>query len=229
MIAEEFVFWQGLNYDGIMQRGSAQLLLILAIVVILVMGGGYFYLDSKGENPLPGVKITPLKTSPADDYSNQGLGFGFTYPKDFTVKEDSEEEFNQRGNGNFRKNFKGYVGYEPGEFLGAVVVLDQTGSFDTNPFTLWVFDNPGDLTADGWFDKYWYYPFVWGVFDYSSKGHIALEKEATVSGEAAKYKVISYQPGNPKFVYLSKDKKMYLFRVIGNTGDQILSTFRFLQ
>ncbi len=159
------------------------------------------------------------------------LGFSLSYKKDLTVKEDSEEEYNKRGNGDFRKNFKGYVGYEPPAFLGAAAVLGKDNNFDNNPFTIWVFDNPNNLTVDGWFDKYWYYPFVWGVFDYTSKGHIALDKEATVSGEMAKSKVVVYQPGQPKFIYVAKEGKMYLFRIIDdskNTGDQILSTFKFL-
>src|SRR3990172_7207438 len=79
-------------------------------------------------------------------HQNKVLGFEFEYSTNFTVKEDSEEEFNQRGGGNFRKNFTGYIGYEPGKVLGAVVVLDKENNFETNPFTIWVFDNPNNLS-----------------------------------------------------------------------------------
>ena len=143
--------------------------------------------------------------------------------------EITEEEFNKRGNGDFRKNFKGYVGYEPGEPFGAVVVLDKEGSYDASPFSVWVFNNSNVLTIEQWFDKYWYYPYLWGVFDYTSKSHVALDTEATVSGQQARYKIVAYQPGKPKFVYIAKDQKMYLFRVIGDSGDKILSTFKFLK
>ncbi|OGE29492.1 hypothetical protein A2867_00795 [Candidatus Daviesbacteria bacterium RIFCSPHIGHO2_01_FULL_40_11] len=218
-----------------MQKGSATLFLLVGLVIAVSIGIFSFRLlklPIPSSLPVPQVSQAPAKTSIPDPkiltYANQALGFEFEYPKDFSVKEDSEEQFNKRGNGDFRKNFKGYVGYEPAEVLGAVVVLEKEENYGTNPFALWVFDNPENLTTDGWFDKYWYYPFLWGVFDYTSKGHIALDQEATISGKMAKYKIVSYQPGSPKFIYISKDKKMYLFRAIGEVGEKILSSFKFL-
>lgn len=220
-----------------MQRGSAQLLLVFVFTVLILLGG-YFYLSSNKspKNILPEAKpatqnITS-KTLLQNTYSNQNLGFEFIIPKNLTAKADMEEEFNKRGNGDYRKNFTGYVGYEPPVFLGAVAVLDETGLYDKNPFSLWVFDNPDNLSPEKWFNSYWYYPFVWGVFDYTSKGHIALDAEATISGELAKSKIVAYQPGEPKFIYVSKNNKMYLFRIIKdskNTGEQILFSFKFIQ
>ncbi len=211
-----------------MQKGSAQLLLIF-IFVIIIFGGVYFYQSTIKESYLQNPNFTTSKQPESNGYLNSDFGFGFKYSKDLILKVDSEEEFNKRGNGDFRKNFKGYVGYEPGKFIGAVAILDKTNSFETNPFTVWVFENQYNLTVDSWFNKYWYYPFIWGVFDYTSKGHIALDQEATISGQLAKSKVVSYQPGQPKFIYVAKDKKMYLLRVIGNTGNIILSSFKFNQ
>lgn len=217
-----------------MQKGFAQLLLVIVILFILVVGGSLIYKNSTGKNSIPNPVSTIQKIAQQSNYStysNSSLGFSLNYQKDLIVKEDSEELFNKRGNGDFRKNFKGYVGYEPGIVLGAVAVLDKNGQYDTNPFTVWVFNNDNNLTIEQWFQDYWYYPFLWGVFDYTSKSHIALDQEATISGKMAKYKVVSYQPGSPKFIYASNDKKIYLFRIIGgsdNIGDQILSTFKFL-
>lgn len=212
-----------------MQKGTVPLFIIIAGLLII----GFVSIFTLGlvKSPVPKLPLKALTPAPALlTYSNRNLGFEFQYPgRGFTMKEDSEEEYNKRGNGDFRKNFKGYVGYEPGKPLGAAVVLDKTGSFDNSPFTVWMFDNPNDLNANSWFDKYWYYPYLWGVFDWVSKGHIALDTEATVSGKPAKSKIVSYQPGKPRFVYVSKDKRMYLFRIIGETGGQILSTFKFLQ
>lgn len=185
--------------------------------------------EPEGNGLLQSPKITSAKQPESNDYLNSELGFGFKFAKDLNVKADSEEEFNKRGNGDFRKNFKGYVGYEPGKVLGIVAVLDQTNSFDNNPLTLWVFENPDNLTTEDWFTKYWYYPFLWGVFDYTSKGHITPDTEATISGILTKYKIVSYQPGSPKYFYLVNNGKMYLFRIIGELGNQILSTFRFIQ
>lgn len=215
------------------QKGFAQLLLIL-LVVILLFGAFYFYFVSTGNNTLQlqrsVINNIKNKTQPEFTDYNSPLGFQLKYAKDLTVKEDSEAEYNKRGNGDFRKNFRGYVQYEPGQFIGALVVLDKTNNYDTNPFTVWVFDNPNDLSIDKWYANYWYYPFVWGDFTYVGKSELAPKQDATVSGQIGKSGVIDYQPGKPTFVYLSKDKKMYLFRVIngqGNIGYQILSTFKF--
>lgn len=220
-----------------MQRGFAQPLLVLLGLIILAAVGVYFYQASKVNAPLQAPRPALSKQSKLISYKNTDLGFGFDYSKDVSVKEDSEEEFNQRAagsasksvNGDYRKNFKGYVGYEPGKVLGAIAVLDESSSYDKNPFSVWIFDNDRNLTADQWFQNYWYYPFLWGVFDFTSKGHIALDSEATVSGQVANYKIVNYQPGKPKFVYISRDQKMYLFRVIGEGGDKILSSFDFLK
>jgi len=220
---------RGFTTFSLHERGSAQLLVVF-IAVTALAAGGYYYLSAKGKNPLPtiNVNVAPLKILQSSDYANQSLGFTFTYLKGLTVKEDSEEEFNKRGNGDFRKNFKGYVGYEPGNFLGAVAVLDKSGSFEINPLTVWVFDNPNDLSIDTWYKNYWYYPFVWGDFTNKGKVDLAPKQEATISGQIGKSGIIDYQPGKPKFIYVSKDNKMYLFRIIGEAGNQILSTFKFL-
>lgn len=210
-----------------MEKGSAQLLLI--ILVLAAALGGYFYLSQPKSsiNSSPAINKVTSSVSNIQTYSNSQFNFEFKYAKDLKVTKDSEEEFNKRGGGDFRKNFKGYVAYEPGKFLEAVAVLGKDNSYDINPFSVWVFDNPNDISIDSWFEKYWYYPFLWGVFDYVSKGHVTLDKEATVSGVMAKSKIVSYQPGSPKYVYLSREKKMYLLRVIGENGDKILSTFKF--
>ncbi len=241
-----------------MQRGFAHIFALVGVLVIILIAGEVFYFGKikpvkniqkapnipvvsevvpeqvpptqapKGNGFLQIPSITVAKQPEFNSYSNSRVGFKFSYDLNLSVKADSEEEFNRRGNGDFRKNFTGYVGYEPGKFLEAVAILAQNSDFDKNPLSIWIFDNPNNLTAEGWFDKYWYYPFVWGVFDRISKGHITLDKEATISGQIAKYKIVTYQPGSPKFMYIAKDGKMYLFRVIGSVGDQTLTTFRFL-
>ncbi len=216
-----------------MQRGFAHLFLIIIILIILVAGGIFLFKNSTVKNSVPNPVSTIQKiaqTSNTANYSNTNLGFSFNYQKDLIVKEDSEKEFNTRGNGDFRKNFRGYVGYEPPAFAGAVAVLGKDNNFDNNPLTIWVFNNTNNLTIEQWFTNFWYYPFVWGVFDYASKSKIVMDQEATVSGELAKSKIVAYQPGSPKFVYIAKEGKMYLFRIIDDkdhTGDQILSSFKF--
>lgn len=210
-----------------MQKGSAQLFLVIAALIVLA-AGIFFYRTSK-VNYLQSPGLTFQKAPEFIDYTNKDLGFGFKYIRDLAVKTDTEEEFNKRGNGDYRKNFKGYVGYEPPEFLGAVVILGKDQNYETNPFSIWIFNNDNNLTIEQWFKDYWYYPYLWGVFDYTSKGHVTPDSEATISGQQAKYKIVSYQPGKPKYIYILGDKKIYLIRVIGDKGDKILSTFKFLK
>lgn len=231
-----------------MQKGTATLFLLITGLVILAVSGVLYFSNliklpvlpvsfrtltpPSNEQVLSSGNKTLLPTSNPKSliFSSKNLGLEFQYPiKGYKTLEDSEEEFNKRGNGNFRKNFTGYVGYEPGKFLAAAVLLDTTNSYETNPLTVWVFDNPDSLTLDDWFGRYWYYPFLWGVFDKTSKGHITPDTEITISGKVVKAKVVSYQLGEPKYVYLSEDKRMYLFRVIGSDGENILSSVKLLE
>lgn len=211
-----------------MQKGSVQLLLLISAVLIISAAGLFFYSKQNSSQKIPELRSQDPATVSQSKYSDNTSGFEFTYPKESEIKPDSEQEYNKRGNGDYRKNFKGYVGYEPAPFLAGAVVLDKDENYETNPFSVWVFDNSSSLTLDKWFENYWYYPYLWGVFDWTSKNHIALDSEATVSGQPAKSKIISYQPGKPKFMYISKSGKMYLFRIIGESGEKILSGFKFL-
>ena len=215
-----------------MSKGFAQPFLIIALFIVTIFAALGFYkiINKKQDSSTAFVKqnniIASLKKN-SSEYTSP-LGFVFKYSNDLIVKEDSEEGFNKRSGGDFRKNFASYVQYQPGKFLAAVSVLEQSANYDLNPLTLWVFDNPQDLSIDSWYKNYWYYPFVWGDFTYTGKFELAPKMEATISGQVSKSGVIDYQPGKPKFVYLSRDKKMYLFRIIGETGDKILSTFKFI-
>lgn len=210
-----------------MQKGSVLPFILIIVVLVLAAGiatysSSYFLKQTK---PLTQVVTAPA-TPQLKIYTNSSLGFEFQ-DVGLTVQQDSEEEFNQRGNGNFRKNFAYYVTYQPAEVLGIVAVLDEQKSYETNTLTIWVFDNPDNLTIEKWYEKYWYYPFVWG--DYTSRrDNVAPVKEATISGILAKSGIVTYRAGEPKFVYLSKNGKMYLFRVIGEAGDKILESFKFL-
>lgn len=211
-----------------MQKGST-LPFVVIITVVLGLVGGYFYQTRTKEESFQKVLTIPSAKSNSQKFISDKLKFEFEYAKNLTLEEDTEEGFNKRGNGDFRKNFTYYVTYSPANFLGAVSVLDETKSFEMSPLTVWVFDNTNNLTVDKWYERYWYYPFVWGDYTYKGKFTLAPKDEATISGQMAKSGMIDYAAGKPKFIYLSKEEKMYLFRIIGETGDKILSTFNFLK
>lgn len=210
-----------------MQKGFTALLLLLGVVVVGGIVAFYFYFSntlSKSTSLKP-----PAQKENIQIYQNDKLGFQFQYSdEDLKVQEDSEEEFNKRGNGEFRKNFTYYITYSPPEMIGGVVVLDETASFETNLLTVWVFDNPNNLTIDKWYERYWYYPFVWG--DYTERrNNVAPKNDATISGKLAKYGMVTYRPGSPKFFYLSHGGNMYLFKAVGEGGEKILQTVKFVE
>lgn len=219
-----------------MQRGFAQLLIMIAVLVLAGLGAGYFYFSNtaspvKFNNSIPPVNFTP-SVEPESMYKNEKLGIEFKTPKGLVVSEDSEEAYTKRNNGDARKNFSGYVGYQPPNFLGGVYLAKEKESADKAVFLVWVFENTENLNGQSWYSKYWYYPFLWGVFSYPDKGHAAPNEEATISGRLANFALVSYQQNKPKYFLIPDKEKMYL--LINYTGldekigEQILNTFKFL-
>lgn len=213
-----------------MQRGFTWL--ILLPLILLLTGLGIWFnlrqtqtLSKVTSNVRLSVAASALpQAQPA--FVSSELGFKLD-SFGLEVRTDSEAEFNKRGNGDFRKNFQGYVGYEPAPVIGAVVILDQDKNYERAPLSIWVFANPDNINPPVWYTRYWYYPFVWGDFSYDTKAKAAPVEIATVSGQVANSATIDYQPNKPKFYLLPKDGKMYLFRVVG-TGENILNSFKFL-
>ncbi len=221
-------------------RGFAHLFLILILFLIFLMAVGFLYFqmtsnpssenlseDSKGVLNL--ISSEPKNKS----YSNQYFGISFVYPeKGFSVVEESEEQFNVRGNGEFRKNFTGYVGYPPGEALGSVVVLDETLDYENAPLSIWVFNNPENFTAEDWYNQYWYYPYIWG--DFTSRANLTAPVNiATISGQLGGANIVDYRDGKPNFVLVPYKGKMFLFRYPTQNQpevvESVLESFKFLK
>lgn len=210
---------------------SALVLLVAMSVFIGVWFLNSYKPDSKQVFP------TSSPASTTHIYQDNELKFQFEYPKDFEVISESEEKYSERTKTEYRKNFKYYVAYEPPRFVKGIIVKPKSmeltsNQFEQMPLILWVFENPDKLDSEKWYKDFWYYPFVWGVFDEPRKTSIAPILEATISGRFAKYNVVSYQPGKPKFMLLPapprgepKDDKMFLFKITEN-GDKILSSFK---
>lgn len=206
-----------------MQRGFAHLLLILAILFVLLMVGLYMFQSGNtselSQQLPPPIQVkfspTPIPTPPAQVYTDESGQFSFTVPDGFTVKQETEEEFHQRANGNIRKNFTGYIQYAPPEFVSSLYVLGDDQNYEEARLSIWISDNPNNLDAEAFYKKYWYYPYLWGDFT-SAKNKTAPVTEETIDGVKAYFGVVDYRPKSPKFIYLNKDGKMYLFRVIGD-------------
>lgn len=176
------------------------------------------------------TSLSPTKPAAAESvpqaHHYQNAGIQFDYPADYQVVEDSEEKFSEREIANYRRNFEGYIGYEPAEVLSAFAVLpqgSQLGSqFETIPLWVWVFANPDKLTPEKFYNKYWYYPFIWGDFTTRSKAEVAPKEGGAI---------ITSQPGAPKFQLFPQGDKMVMVRSVtegqgAEVSTKILSSFR---
>lgn len=214
------------------QKGSVlPIILILLVLAGVAFGFNYIFKGAKSEPLLQIPKPAPTTKV----YKDTELNFQFEYPSGFDVLDDNEETYFKATATDHRKNFSGYVGYKPPKLVKGLMVmkkgLKEGPQYDNEGVILWVFDNPNKLSIDSWFDKYWYYPFVWGIFAYPGKGHIQPNVEATISGQPAKSVVVGYQPGKPEFTYVANGDKMFLFRAIKGADEkavnQVLGSFKF--
>ncbi len=230
------------------QKGFAHLILLLLLPIIIGLAGGFYYFSNiknqkiqpqnsitvaasesaiVQESPIPALSPSPIILRKT--YTDTNFKFSFVYPAVLSVQPDSEDDYSKRNGGNSRENFTGYVKYEPGNVLMALSVLGKDSPADNGSFTIWVFDNPQQLSPEQWFAKYWYYPYLWGVFNYPDKKPLEPASTASISGQVAKYTTVGYQQDSPKYYYIGRDSRMFLIRVLtaGHTGDGILETFNF--
>lgn len=193
-----------------MQKGSALIPLSLFFtVIILAVFSGWYYANNRTPNPPSNSTPTqPVITSenkePSPEiYENPESRFKFKFPKGYKVIEETEEEYFKRANGDTRKNFTYYVQYPPAEFLGSAYVLKTDESdLDNAVLSVLAFKNPDNLTALDFYNRYWYYPFVWGEFSSSEKAKVAPKSVEIISGKEASSAVVHYRDADPKFIYL---------------------------
>lgn len=215
------------------QHGSALIIFVLVVVIAIFVIGGVYYVTSKNNikqsSPLTTSAPHLTTTNPIKTYTDSNSGFSFDYPSIFVVQQDSEDAYSKRNNGDNRKNFSGYVQYQPGTVLSAISLLGSDNSFENSPFSVWVFDNPNNLSEAAWFNKYWYYPFMWGQFNPPEKMPLAPTKEMTINGNVVKYGTVDYQKGSPRYFYIPQSGKMILIKVSttsNEVGINILKTFK---
>lgn len=210
------------------QKGSVLPVIVIVFAVSVCVLVSYTYLDQNSQKSSPILQI-PKITLQTKVYENKDLNFRFEYPVSFEVIPDGEENYFKETGADHRKNFTGYVGYKPPEFITGIALKKASGTL----LTLWVFDNPNNISIESWFDKYWYYPFLWGIFNYPDKNPLKPTVEATISGQLAKSVVVSYQPGKPEYTYVENGGKMFMFRVIKGGNEkvisQVLSSFKFIE
>lgn len=216
------------------ERGFTHLFVIL-LGILLIGGlviGGSFYFKAKTSKETALVKQT--SSSPVEPTEQELIYrtflFKFSIPRGYSVQIDTEEDFYKRSKGDFRKNFTNYIGYPPPKFVDAYALLDSSKDFENSPFVIWIFDNPENFTIEKWFDEYWYYPFVWGDFTERRKAFEPVN-EIQIGEQIGKYGIVTYRPDSPKFIYLSLNGKMYMFRILNNNASlekQVLESFKFL-
>lgn len=212
-----------------MQKGFAHLLLIAIILIVSLSAIGVYFFIFKNQSPVISEQMVApevISQQPTQNqvYKNQNLGFEFVLPEGSTVKDETEEEFHKRSNGQMRKNFTYYVQYAPAEFVSSLYVLGKDNDYENAALSLWVFENPKDLDASAFYEKYWYYPFIWGDFS-SGKERIAPTIDFNIADSTASGAVAAFKPNSPKFMYLPREGKMYLFKVVGDS--KIIDSFKF--
>lgn len=212
--------------------GTIDLMLRLLFILLFLGAIGIFvfnYFKQNNPNPSPILQVPKIiQQATTKTYTDNALNFQFEYPASgFEVVPDNEESYFKISKTDHRKNFAGYVGYSPPGFVSGVMlkrsVTKIESQYDSIPLILWVFDNPNKLSIDSWFDKYWYYPFIWGIFAQPGKGHIYPGSEATISGQPARSVVVSYQPGKPEFTYVARGDKMFMFKVVKEADEKVIS------
>lgn len=218
-----------------MQRGSVLLLLLMIILIVVIGVVGVFYYQFISKSPVaqPNFSnVTPSQTPGKREVFDELLGLKFNLPKTFSLKKEIEEEYFKRAFGNIRKNFSTYVLYPPAEFAEAFYIVPaRENNLDNAILTVWTFKNPDNLDAKMFYDRYWYYPFVWGDFT-SAKNKIAPESVELINVKEGSYGVVDYRDGKPRFIYLPlRDKELMLqiqLPTEGNeTGKEILKSFIF--
>lgn len=171
--------------------------------------------------PISPVVNQKTEQSKPNIFEDQVLGFSLQMPEGYDLVTETEEEFFERNKTDYRKNFKYYVTYEPPVVTKILTLKGHSENlaslWDSAHFSLWVFDNPENITIEAWYDNYWYYPFLWGQFNAPEKQKIAPTKEGVI---------IDYQPGKPKFVYMQSKDKMFLMRILGEDGEKIFNSLK---
>lgn len=221
-----------------MQKGFASTLFLVLILLIASSIAGYWFLIRQTNPPTPAKVTTPAVTPKVEDlpqtsiYKNPDLGVEFTLPEGFVVKIETEPEYFKRANGNIRNNFTYYVQYSPAEFVSSLYVINQNEKDLANAdLSLLIFQNPENLTPQAFYNRYWYYPFIWGEFSTGEKSKISPKNIKLISGVEAGSAVIDFRPGNPEFIYLpqgNKDQMIQIHLPSENNpiGKEILSSFK---
>lgn len=218
-----------------MQRGSVLPLVLFLICLLVLSAAGFIYfrfLSSKTpDNDTQTTVASPTANSEDQVMRDSLLGLKFEIPIKYSVKKETEEEYFKRAYGNIRKNFGSYVLYSPAEFAEAFYIIsDSENNLDKATVTVWVFKNPEGLDAKEFYDKFWYYPFVWGDFT-QAKSEISPANTELINGREVLSGVVGYRDGKPKYIYLPLMDKELMMQIQFKNEDliakEIVQSFRF--
>lgn len=201
------------------------LLFLLFLLFILIFGVIIFIRNisktatpsqiSSKELPVDRSSLFPIASSTNISFKDKDIPLSFSYPNEYSVEEEKEEDHFKRANGDIRKNFTATTYYEPAKAVKLLsLISNSTAGKEGSPFVIWIFENPNNLSVGDFYKNYWYYPYVWGEYAEPGRSNYAPLKEATVSGRLANYAVIDYRPGTPNFYYLPYKDKMLMIRVV---------------
>jgi hypothetical protein len=166
-------------------------------------------------------------------YTNQSPNFSFKYPPNYQIKAETDVDFESPNHPQSSKWFEQLQGYQPQLPIAVVTITTPKNSADneteSDPITIYIFNNPETLDADQWFEKYNYYPFYFGSGKEESENPKFPFKLGSLQVSYGKF------PSINNYVYalpVPVNQHMLILSISSEPGSettsyQILSTFQF--
>lgn len=220
-----------------MQRGFVLPILLIVVLLLSLGVGVYFLQNSRTNTKSEASSPTVNKPLPSVSFHNQTINIedaalSFQLPPGFNFIKETEDEYFKRANGDIRQNFHYYIEYDPVGFSDSFYIV-QRGETDLDKAILAavIYENPGNLDPMQFYEKYWYYPFVWGDFT-SRRNEISPETSEIIGGKTGGSGIVTYREGSPKFIYLPLPEKNLMLQIHlptenNPTGQDILKSFTF--
>ena len=175
-----------------------------------------------------GLKTTWIK------YENDQGGLTFRYPPDYKVFTNDEVTVKQTDrNLYYQDEFAAVLGYRPPQVVVEVYVSHNSvqPSVHHNPtFHIWVLENSAQLSIDDWYQKYQYYPAVWGQLSDTKMAADIPSSQVEIGSHVASFSA-SNDYRREQYGYLLQGSRIFLFQVDmqENVSSEILSTFQVIE
>jgi len=165
-------------------------------------------------------------------YKNSENNFLFKYdPSKYEPVKTNEQKLateNNAGEPSMVDIFKSYKNYLPPKFIGAIKLMPKDKVEANSHFSVWIFDNSNNISISEWYEKYNYYPYIFGGLT-REDALAESPKNETVVGTMKAYWGIPSGMYLVKQTYIQYKSRVYLISsdMDNSEHNQILSTFEF--